>query len=1131
MSELERKLKQCAKLCYDDDNAPKIPRYKLETNEICDSILSHFDHTPQSPPRRKEEQMDMQIPGYNVISKLGQGGMGAVYKAMQKSMQRTVAIKVLSRQNQNNDYVKRFIREARSVARLNHKNIITGIDVGTSNNFYYFVMEYIDGKNVAQILGKGKLPLNKSLNIVIQIAEALRYADAQHNIIHRDIKPENIMIRSEDSHVKLCDLGLARRANISTMTADGRIMGTPHYMSPEQCRGENDIDKRSDIYSLGITFFHMVTGKQPFSAPHPAALCLKHISEKLPNPKKLNSNLPNSLYPLLLKMTAKEKKDRFQNYEELIEALQTFRSSRYTKTVTNATQLIDEQTIPTKKLTQTSRTRTARIQQPPKKKFPVPMWGVGVAVAVVAIIIVLQFTGVDPQQVQQQIVQKINDNDLQLAWEIADEHSSYPEIYELRDYIEQSISLREKSQDEANDAQLLSLMKQNQGQGPSWYNQILKNVTKRINKRRQQKLYDAQMVKNQLLANIEENIHKAIQAADVYLLHDMLSQVKEKQLITKWGKSFPEQENMLWQMIIAQVIYIHEQKNSDPKKSLVKILEGDFSVTAQEIAERKLATLEKRPKNNMEELQWEQYQSKLQKLVTQQKYSKVGECLKKLCQQDATRESAVDFIEEVFNNIPQDPRINRSNIKMAINQFSDFVNFYAQIADFLPQQHMGHQYILQIFQNINETLYSFAENAPQVNLAAILFLHEKTMDQLPVSAQQKWKITIAQNMEKYITTNVRSKDLAKIAELIDEYPKFMDKKVQDKHQEIVKLRIQGLTEKLVNAVEKSMFWEIQPYYRALKILREVNEQEFSAMESRVLDQVKATAGHLIEQENFEMAKNYYNRLREKFPEDSEVVREIGELQQQLEEKGAPESRDDKVKKLLAGRIKNFGGNWLEANYPFFRSQELGLLGMEKDWHLFKYGKKFKPLNMKMYSPKLMLLKKGEVVLYKYPMQPNYFHIKTHIVNPQQPEMRKEFSKVVDNTPKKIGKNFGVVLFYRPGKSYYLILFNVRDRRNHLYIVKPNGKERLINKSEGNFIDHKRPYEIWVRYKGEEKELDFNCGDAAVEHNMENDGVEPEGFVGLVALEWLAMWNIEISTNLNMEEFPFDGKIHLRKQNR
>ena len=179
----------------------------------------------------------------------------------------------------------------------------------------------------------------------------------------------------------------------------------------------------------------------------------------------------------------------------------------------------------------------------------------------------------------------------------------------------------------------------------------------------------------------------------------------------------------------------------------------------------------------------------------------------------------------------------------------------------------------------------------------------------------------------------------------------------------------------------------------------------------------------------------------------------------------------------------------------------------------------------------MLLKKGEVALWKYPLKPNYFHIKAHIVNPQHPEMRKEFSKVLSNTPSKIGKNFGVVLFYRPGKSYYLILCNVRGEHNHLYVVSKNGKERLLRRSEGNFVYHKRPYEIWVQYNREEQQLQFNCGDAHSKYYISNSDVEPEGFVGLVALDWLAAWNIEINSNLNIDEFPVDRKIRLQKQNK
>lgn len=1125
MRELERKLKNCAKLCYDDDNAPKIPRYKLEKNEISDSILPQFRNTPQSPPHGKEEDMEiqMQIPGYNIISKLGQGGMGAVYKAIQKSMQRTVAIKVLSKQQQQKDHVKRFIREARSVAKLNHKNIITGIDVGANNNFYYFIMEYIEGQNVAQILRDGKLPLHKSLDIVIQIAEALRYADEQHKIIHRDIKPENIMIRSEDAHVKLCDLGLARRTNISSMTAEGRIMGTPHYMSPEQCRGENDIDKRSDIYSLGITFFHMVTGVRPFNAAHPAAICLKHVSEKLPNPKKYNNNLPHSLYALLLKMSAKEKKDRFQNYEQLIEALQTFRSSRYTKTVTNVTQPIDER-IATKKIAQTSRIRTMRIQQPPKKKLSAT-WGIGVAVAIIAVIVMSQFSGVDIPQIERQISQQVTENNLQQALQIASEHSSYPQISELRDYIEESISLRNHSQDEKNDTQLLAIIEQNQGKGPSWYNDILKDVKKHIDKRRDKKLHDAQIAKNKLRANIEKNIYEAVQIADIHKLHDMLEKVQEQQLSTKWGNSFSEQESLLWQMIVEQITYLEQQKNSNPKISLLKILQGDFSVIAQEIAEKKLARLGEEKQDD-----WEKHQPELQKLVAQNEYRQAGECLAKLCQQEATRKNAVDFIEEIFANIPKNPQLSRDdNAKVAINKFADFIHFYAQIASFLPPEHSGHTQVLQAFQKLNDTLYSFAKNDAALNLAAVLFLHEKTMDELPLTNQEKWAAIISQNLHKYIDLNLRPDDLAKMTELIEKHSDFIGEKVQDKHREAAKERFRDLMENMLNTLEKSMFWEIKRQYNALQKFHQLDELEFAATDSKIIDKIKAVSQQLIAAGHLDAARSYYDGLGKEFPQDSEIVREIDELKQQLQQQDNPENHDEKVRKVFAGKVKNFSGNWVEINYPFFRSQDLELPKMEKDWHLFKYGKTFKPTKLKMYSPKFMLLKKGEVALWKYPLKPNYFHIKAHVVNPQNRETRKEFSKIVDNTPSKIGKNFGVVLFYRPGKSYYLILYNVRDRRNHLYIVSKNGKERLLRKSEGDFVYHKKPYEIWVQYKGEEQELQFNCGDAHVTYNIGKDDVEAEGFLGIVALDWLATWNIEINGNLHMDQFPLDRKIHLKKQ--
>ncbi|HYF00678.1 MAG TPA: serine/threonine-protein kinase, partial [Planctomycetota bacterium] len=201
------------------------------------------------------------IDGYEVLAKLGQGGMGAVYKAKQTSLDRVVAIKILLPEfAKDKDGVDRFLREAKALARLNHPNIVSGIDAGASNGVYYYVMEYLDGETLAQRLARRKtLPPADAADIVRQMAAALEHA-RQHGLIHRDVKPANILLL-KDATAKLADLGMARFAAQSNLdlTRSGQIMGTPLYMSPEQARGD-ELDIRTDLYALGITLFEMLSG-------------------------------------------------------------------------------------------------------------------------------------------------------------------------------------------------------------------------------------------------------------------------------------------------------------------------------------------------------------------------------------------------------------------------------------------------------------------------------------------------------------------------------------------------------------------------------------------------------------------------------------------------------------------------------------------------------------------------------------------------------------------------------------------------------------------------------------------------------------------------------------------------------
>jgi len=259
------------------------------------------------------------IGGFEVLECLGQGGMGTVYKARQVSMDRIVALKVLPPKLAKNEaFVQRFVREARSAARLNHPNIVQGIDVGHAGGHYYFAMEFVDGVTVKDLIQReGRIEEKKALNIIGAVARALEHAQ-EHGIIHRDIKPDNIMI-TRKGVVKLADLGLARSTEKpDTLTVEGTALGTPYYMSPEQVRGETDIDTRADIYALGATLYHMFTGEFAFDGPNAGAIMAKHIAEPLPSPKEKTPALSRAACELIERMMAKDPADRPQTPTELL---------------------------------------------------------------------------------------------------------------------------------------------------------------------------------------------------------------------------------------------------------------------------------------------------------------------------------------------------------------------------------------------------------------------------------------------------------------------------------------------------------------------------------------------------------------------------------------------------------------------------------------------------------------------------------------------------------------------------------------------------------------------------------------------------------------------------------------------
>ena len=259
---------------------------------------------------------------YRVEDRIGVGGMGVVYLALDEALQRHVALKtLLPALAADPEFVARFKREAQSAAALNHPNITQIYTIGQEGQVPFFAMELIRGRSLDAILKeKGAIPAAEAAGYILQAAKGLRHA-AEKKLIHRDIKPSNLML-AEDGVVKITDFGLAKAARAETqLTATGEILGSPGYISPEQASGVV-LDARSDIYSLGATFYHLVAGRLPFEAPTPVAMIVKHMSEPLRSPRAVNAAVPYPIASAIQKMMAKRPGERFQDYDALIRELE-----------------------------------------------------------------------------------------------------------------------------------------------------------------------------------------------------------------------------------------------------------------------------------------------------------------------------------------------------------------------------------------------------------------------------------------------------------------------------------------------------------------------------------------------------------------------------------------------------------------------------------------------------------------------------------------------------------------------------------------------------------------------------------------------------------------------------------------
>lgn len=333
--------------------------------------------------RQMEERRSSQIPGYVLLGKLGKGAMATVYKAKQISLDRIVAVKVLPKKSSENaDFVDRFYKEGRAAARLSHNNIVQAIDVGSSpDGYHYFVMEYVEGRTLYDIMqpppvGEGRnFSEAEALDIGIQMADALAHSHSK-GLIHRDVKPKNILLMPNNI-AKLTDLGLARAADDKQAAESeaGKAYGTPYYISPEQIRGDVDIDHRADIYSLGATLYHLVTGRPPFDGESPSAVMHKHLREPLTPPDHINVALSSGISEIIEVSMSKNRDERYQATEDMLEDLQLVRAGQPPK---HARRQVDLESL--SKLEHASQT----VDIDPSPAFRANIWGNPTVIAIAA---------------------------------------------------------------------------------------------------------------------------------------------------------------------------------------------------------------------------------------------------------------------------------------------------------------------------------------------------------------------------------------------------------------------------------------------------------------------------------------------------------------------------------------------------------------------------------------------------------------------------------------------------------------------------------------------------------------------------------------------------------------------------
>src|ERR671925_751397 len=258
---------------------------------------------------------------YRLEARIGAGGMSTVYRAMDETLQRPVAIKLMNREvASDSDQLERFRREARAVAQLSHPHVVGVIDAGEDESRPYIVFEYVEGETLKERIRRlGRLPVTEAVAYAIEIARALESAHASR-LVHRDVKPQNVLI-DPDGRAKVTDFGIARSLEAQGLTATGRVLGTTDYVSPEQALG-HEVTAQSDIYSLGIVLYEMLTGEAPFQADTQVAVAMKHVREPLPDVQRRRPEISASLAAVVERATAKETRNRYTTVDELVHDLE-----------------------------------------------------------------------------------------------------------------------------------------------------------------------------------------------------------------------------------------------------------------------------------------------------------------------------------------------------------------------------------------------------------------------------------------------------------------------------------------------------------------------------------------------------------------------------------------------------------------------------------------------------------------------------------------------------------------------------------------------------------------------------------------------------------------------------------------